>query len=38
MEAPADEAAINRDIVRVTYDLVHEAVGEPTEDSIEDLE
>ncbi|TGJ85110.1 hypothetical protein E0Z10_g3631 [Xylaria hypoxylon] len=37
-EAPADEAEIGRDLVRVTYNLVHEALAQLTARDIENLE
>ncbi|KAI0538759.1 putative polyketide synthase [Xylaria digitata] len=38
MDAPADEVAIGRDLVRVTYNLVHEALSQLTAHDIENLE
>ncbi|KAI0454862.1 reducing type I polyketide synthase [Xylaria acuta] len=38
LETPADEVVIARDLVRVTYDLVHEALSRLTEHDIENLE
>ncbi|KAI0109091.1 putative polyketide synthase [Nemania sp. FL0031] len=38
MEAPVDETAIARDLVRVTYNLVHEALSQLTDSDIDNLE
>ncbi|KAI3316791.1 reducing type I polyketide synthase [Xylariaceae sp. AK1471] len=38
MQVPADEEAVARDLVRVTYNLVHDVLAQLTEDDIENLE
>ncbi|GAW16135.1 hypothetical protein ANO14919_055580 [Xylariales sp. No.14919] len=38
MDAPAGEAEIGRDLVRVTYNLVHEALSQLTDDDTKNLE